>query len=896
MRIDRIINKAKSLGINTGNGTKPEQLESIANNLGIEENNLDLIENKLDGMLSDNEEFLDTPKNTNNEDVVTSSRRNVMNRKNTSDSLKNASNERTQNKVKDASDKMEEINKSKEPVEDVKAENKPPKVNTMKKVGRTGADAAMKIGRATAKGVSSLVTLIMANPLIAGAVAIVILILLMVLIFAATEKDFTNGYFDSACNYNNTTVTYESSIISLKNFVVGATYHYMQEVENDEEGFNDSQIKALMIAIKTTTLAVGNYNSTTKSVSMEYDVDYTPVNEIPSDIKTNLEENYGDIERFLYISNSYKDVITTLNRSSKLDLSKNTIEKIRKSNGSYNSILKNVYGSNSTSTASSINASNPTIFVGDSRTNGIKLAVSDVNDNNTVAKDAEGYNWFVSSAISSIDSKLTEETSYNIVIWLGVNDYGNANTYFNKYKELAEGKWSNHTIYVVQVGPLDKNKRQDWNEVNNFNDTMSSLISSSGLSNLIYLDLGLDQDSVSFQEDGVHYTSDSYQEIYNLIMGSTGTSGGKRKLYDLGDYCEFHENTGSCDIGWWYPVGSENPTSGNIYGGDPMFLDFDKSDFGYRDPSIGSSSWHNGVDLNIRGNIGIPIIATKSGTITVADYDSSRHSHDCYNGVGGVCDHGTRDCYGCGNYVVIDHGDGTTSKYCHLSHVDVNVGETVAQGQLIGKSGSTGMSRGAHLHFEVTVDGVAKDPLDYIDAHNPRPGAAGCTGNYDASFSGVCRALKDRGLSDVATAALLGNMYIETGWTFDPSTNGADGNHGWSYGLVQWHNVAGCDAYDVCNHPVYDGFFCQGSDMQCYCRNQGSSWDTVECQVDYLLKEINENKRYYNIIYGSQDVANMANSFCSTYEVAQDCYKGRWSEPRTSNAVRFLPMVQNGCK
>lgn len=114
------------------------------------------------------------------------------------------------------------------------------------------------------------------------------------------------------------------------------------------------------------------------------------------------------------------------------------------------------------------------------------------------------------------------------------------------------------------------------------------------------------------------------------------------------------------------------------------------STFGTRtDPFLGSAATHRGVDL--AGAPGTPILAAAPGTVRFA----------------GV--HG-----GYGNFVEIDHGDGTRTRYGHLSRIDVTAGETVARGATLGLMGSTGRSTGNHLHFEYWVGGVAVDPLRYL--------------------------------------------------------------------------------------------------------------------------------------------------------------------------------------
>ena len=69
---------------------------------------------------------------------------------------------------------------------------------------------------------------------------------------------------------------------------------------------------------------------------------------------------------------------------------------------------------------------------------------------------------------------------------------------------------------------------------------------------------------------------------------------------------------------------------------------------------------------------------------------------------------------GYGNLVVVDHGDGVSTAYAHQQRIAVDVGDTVSQGATLGEVGSTGYSTGPHLHFEVRINGVARDPLGYL--------------------------------------------------------------------------------------------------------------------------------------------------------------------------------------
>ena len=114
------------------------------------------------------------------------------------------------------------------------------------------------------------------------------------------------------------------------------------------------------------------------------------------------------------------------------------------------------------------------------------------------------------------------------------------------------------------------------------------------------------------------------------------------------------------------------------------------SPFGLRDaPTAGASTNHQGIDL--AGPQGTPIYAARGGTVTTATFGSSA-----------------------GNYVTINHGDGFSSVYMHMTSYVVSKGATVSQGQLIGYMGSTGVSTGSHLHFGIALNGTYVNPANYI--------------------------------------------------------------------------------------------------------------------------------------------------------------------------------------
>jgi murein DD-endopeptidase MepM/ murein hydrolase activator NlpD len=116
------------------------------------------------------------------------------------------------------------------------------------------------------------------------------------------------------------------------------------------------------------------------------------------------------------------------------------------------------------------------------------------------------------------------------------------------------------------------------------------------------------------------------------------------------------------------------------------------SGFGVRsDPFLGRPAMHTGLDF--RASTGDPVRVTANGTVASAGWSG-----------------------GYGRMVEIDHGNGLSTRYGHLSEILVKVGDTVKIGQVIGAVGSTGRSTGPHLHYETRIDGDAVDPQKFLRA------------------------------------------------------------------------------------------------------------------------------------------------------------------------------------
>jgi murein DD-endopeptidase MepM/ murein hydrolase activator NlpD len=116
------------------------------------------------------------------------------------------------------------------------------------------------------------------------------------------------------------------------------------------------------------------------------------------------------------------------------------------------------------------------------------------------------------------------------------------------------------------------------------------------------------------------------------------------------------------------------------------------SGFGIRsDPFLGRPAMHTGLDF--RGSIGDPVRATANGKVVSSGWSG-----------------------GYGRMVEIDHGNGLSTRYGHLSEINVKIGDVIKIGQVVGLVGSTGRSTGPHLHYETRIDGEAVDPQKFLRA------------------------------------------------------------------------------------------------------------------------------------------------------------------------------------
>ena len=147
------------------------------------------------------------------------------------------------------------------------------------------------------------------------------------------------------------------------------------------------------------------------------------------------------------------------------------------------------------------------------------------------------------------------------------------------------------------------------------------------------------------------------------------------------------QNSGNSGGGSSYvPPVIDNVVSGNGQFTNPCPAGYVSSTFGYRDFD---SSFHKGLDL--AAPEGTPTYAAADGVVLIAGWSDSA-----------------------GNWIVIDHGNGFVGKYMHHSGLLVSAGQTVTKGQPIGLVGNTGNSFGAHLHFQLELNGAPGDPQAYF--------------------------------------------------------------------------------------------------------------------------------------------------------------------------------------
>lgn len=190
-------------------------------------------------------------------------------------------------------------------------------------------------------------------------------------------------------------------------------------------------------------------------------------------------------------------------------------------------------------------------------------------------------------------------------------------------------------------------------------------------------------------EDDAKYEAMEAELSAQIAQKEQEYQAAKQKEYEEWLAQQGQNNGGNNDGGNSGSSGSGNPS--NVSFLYPLaYYGVVTSAYGYRvHPITGNYSFHNGVDLAVAQ--GTPIYASRSGYVSTAEYN-----------------------YAYGYYVTINHMDGFSSLYAHMTHYIVSPGQYVERGQTIGYVGSTGYSTGPHLHFTIYYNGSTVNPMEYI--------------------------------------------------------------------------------------------------------------------------------------------------------------------------------------
>ena len=315
--------------------------------------------------------------------------------------------------------------------------------------------------------------------------------------------------------------------------------------------------------------------------------------------------------------------------------------------------------------------SNYIAYVGDSLTEGMGQTVPSIKTYATRGHTVgQGYDKYASQIVA--DKPLVVIMSY------GTNDsLGGTAKFVTDYKKFInhlKDNIPNVQIYINKILPGDASKsgctsnyKKAIKNIPTFNEKLIE-ISAATETNLI--DATSIGTSANYSNDGLHLNSAGYKAWHQEIQKQINSMGG---------------STGGEDTG-----GGES--SSVVFGWPLPGIDKVSSKFGPRKPPCaGASSNHGGIDIGAAS--GTPIKAYAAGTVVqnVAWNKSA------------------------GNYIKIDHGNGVASRYLHMVEPSpLAVGTVVTAGQEVGKVGNSGVGTGAHLHFEIHINGEKVDPLLYV--------------------------------------------------------------------------------------------------------------------------------------------------------------------------------------
>lgn len=292
-----------------------------------------------------------------------------------------------------------------------------------------------------------------------------------------------------------------------------------------------------------------------------------------------------------------------------------------------------------------------------------------------------------------VTAKVNENTQYTSMKKRIKFMYENGNTQFVEILVNAEsiGDFLNKAEYINTISTYDRDMLVEYQEVVKDVEDQETALQAE------YEELDqMHEDIVAKQEELTSLVNDKSKEIASLDSQLTETNAKIKELEEAAAEAQRKQQEAAAAAAAAKASSSSGSTSyvasdsvvvsGSGQFANPCPSGTVSSTFGYRDFD---SSFHKGLDL--AASEGSPTYAADAGTVIIAGWSDSA-----------------------GNWVVIDHGNGIVTKYMHHSALAVSAGQTVVKGQQIGYVGNTGDSFGAHLHFQVEVNGTAVDPQGYL--------------------------------------------------------------------------------------------------------------------------------------------------------------------------------------
>lgn len=302
------------------------------------------------------------------------------------------------------------------------------------------------------------------------------------------------------------------------------------------------------------------------------------------------------------------------------------------------------------------------------------------------------------------------------------------------------------------------------------------------------------------------------------------------------------------------------------------------SPFGPRKaPAPGASTFHKGID--IPGSVGTPIKAADGGKVVVAKIG--------YNG-------------GRGNYIVIDHGNGTGSLYQHLQSFSVKVGQSVSQGQEIAKMGNTGISTGAHLHFEIHecfsgTKGTPVNPQKYV------------------SSSSSSKASKSSSISSASSAATKVSTSTSNSYTLNTTNSVAKAIFDFCIAKgctpqVACGIVANAECESSFNTKSVNSIGASGllqwlggrlSSLKSKASKKGVSWTNLNLQLEHMWDELSGEESttvsaLNNRVGGLSKFMKLTDPYKAGYEFGKCFERGGYNEKRGSTAKTWYSKVVAG--